>query len=59
MLKKRFDNHYFNHTNPKNQLKPETNLKKQPEKMLLHTKPLQQQPKQNPKKMQKRKLIRQ
>jgi hypothetical protein len=50
MLKKLFHNHYFYQTNPKPQPKPKTNLKKQPEKMFLHTKPLQQQPKQNPKK---------
>jgi hypothetical protein len=34
MLKKRSHNHYFYQTKHKNQPKPETNLKKQPEKML-------------------------
>jgi len=45
MLKKRFHNHNYNQTNPKPQPTPETNLKKQPEKMVAHTKLLQQQPK--------------
>jgi hypothetical protein len=47
MLKKRSHNNYYNQTNPSPQPKPETNLKKQPEKTLVHTKLLQQQPKRN------------
>jgi hypothetical protein len=48
---------YFNNnnlTNQKPQPKPETNFKKQPEKMLLHTKLLQQQPQENPKASERR-----
>jgi len=42
MLKKPSHNHYFNQTNQKTQLKQKTNPKKQPQKMLVHTKLLQQ-----------------
>jgi hypothetical protein len=45
MLKKGIHNHYFYQTKPKNQPNPKTNFEKQPEKMFLHTKLLQQQPK--------------
>jgi hypothetical protein len=42
MMKKRIHNHDNNQTNPKNNPKPNTSFKKQPEKMFLHTKLLQQ-----------------
>jgi hypothetical protein len=48
MLKKCFHIHYFYQTNPKNQPKLKTNLKKQPEKTPAHTKLLLLQPKRNP-----------
>jgi hypothetical protein len=49
MLKKCFHNHYFYQTNPKPQLKPKINIRRQPEKTPAHTKLLLQQPIQNPK----------
>jgi len=57
MLKKPAHNHYFNQTNQKTQPKQKTNPKKQPQKMLVHTELLQQQPEQNPKKLHKPTLM--
>jgi len=48
MSEKRFHNHCFNQTNAKQQCKPKTEPRAQPQKMLVHTK-LLQQPKQNQK----------